>query len=253
MNCKGELRLHDSLSLLQDVPGKLTFAPQEAFRKCWSCFWPVIWICGQAGRESWCPEQPKKEDKEASCTWWLLAPQRGTSTTVDPMGILGTAAYIPENLQVNLVENSHAGHFTLINDHKPQTSMSPWSCPADNMVTSKSILSPVRLQDCVTLPLSSWNLQHFLSFPTCCLFHWGYRKIKRDHQATIPSHLWASALHNTVKVNIKMWCVCQICTVSEISTNLSKGSAPYQLTDGDTFPLVGLRHCSWKQSACNTK
>lgn len=130
MNCKGDLSLHNSLSRLQDAPGKLTFAPQEAFRTCWSCFWPVVCICWQAGREPWCPEQPKKEDEEASCTWWLLAPQWGTSTTVDPMGILGTAAYIPENLQVNLTGEKQP-YWALCFNKWSQTSNlnEPWELP----------------------------------------------------------------------------------------------------------------------------
>lgn len=138
----------------------------------------------------------------------------------------------------------------MITNFKPQ-----WALGAA-LLTTWSLQSPFSLLiACKTVShfLLPPETSHFLSFPTCCLFHWGYRKIKRDHQATIPSHLWASALHNKVKVKFKMWCVCQICTVSEISTKLSKGSVPYQLTDGDIFPLVGLRHCSWNQSACSTK
>lgn len=203
--------------------------------------------------DPWVQNSQMRENQGASYTRRHLASQDGNIHSCgSPSGTLGTATSVPAIVQVNLTggRHSHAGwpHFKSMticfvsvttSDHS--SGGSPWSCPADNTVTSNpflSLLISLKTISELSLLLETFNTispPHFASY-----FTEKRKEIRRD---------WEDWCYMFLPVGI---CASQYSESqsSNVATllNLCKGSVPHWLTPGGVLPLplLGLSYHSSK-------
>lgn len=203
--------------------------------------------------DRWVQNSQMRETQGASYIGWHLASQDGNSHSCgSPRCTLGTATYVPAIVQVNLTggRHSYAGwpHFKSMticfvsvttSDHSSEGS--PWSCPADNTVTSSpflSLLISLKTISELLLLLETFNTispPHLASY-----FIEKTKEIRRDqedwHCMFLPVGICASQYSESQKSS------------SSVASllNLRKGCGPHWLTHGGVLPLplLGLSYHS---------